>query len=80
MEVNSGKYRSEKRNKVGEAEKKRFNDIFGQLNYEVHGEQFVHIVNDPMYEDAKNTAFYCIMLGQTIDVSGKHVSDTKINR
>ena len=79
-DVNSGKYRSERRKGNYEAEKKRFKDLFGELNYEVHGQEFTHLMNDPMYEDAKNTAFYCIMLGQDIDVSGKHVSDTKINR
>ena len=79
-DVNSGKYRSERRKGKYEAEKKRFKDLFGELNYEVHGQEFTHLMNDPMYEDAKNTAFYCIMLGQDIDVSGKHVSDTRINR
>lgn len=79
-EVNSGKYRSERRSGNYEAEKTRFEEMFGTLNYEVHGQGFTHLMNDPMYEDAKNTAFYCIMLGQDIDVSGKHVSDTKINR
>ena len=80
LEVNSGKYRSERRGKATEAQKKRFKDLFGELNYEVHGAKFTHIVNDPMYEDVKNTTFYCMMLGQDIDLSGKNVSKTKINR
>lgn len=79
-EINSGKYRSERRKAVSEEQKKRFETMFKELNYEVHGEQFKHILNDPMYEDAKNTAFYCIMLGQQIDLSGKTVQNTKINR
>ena len=80
LEVNSGKYRSERRGKASEAQKKRLKDMFGELNYEVHGAEFVHIMNDPMYEDVKNTTFYCMMLGQDIDLSGKNVSKTKINR
>lgn len=80
MDVNSGKYRSERRKSDYTAQKERFENMFGELNYEVHGQEFKHLINDPMYEDAKNTAFYCIMLGQQIDLSGKNVSSTKINR
>lgn len=80
MDVNSGKYRSERRKSDYTAQKERFEKMFGELNYEVHGQEFKHLINDPMYEDAKNTAFYCMMLGQQIDLSGKNVSSTKINR
>ena len=80
MDVNSGKYRSERRKSDYTAQKERFEKMFGELNYEVHGQEFKHLINDPMYEDAKNTAFYCIMLGQQIDLSGKNVSNTKISR
>jgi hypothetical protein len=80
MDVNSGKYRSERRKSDYTAQKERFEKMFGELNYEVHGQEFKHLINDPMYEDAKNTAFYCIMLGQQIDLSGKNVSNTSISR
>ena len=79
-DINSGKYRSERRGKASSEEKERFDRLFKNLHYEVHGEEFKHILNDPMYEDVKNTAFYCMMLGQKIDLSGKSVSDTKIDR
>jgi len=78
MEVNSGKYRSERRKNVGDVE--RFKTMFKELNYEIHSEEFKHILNDPMYEDVKNTAYYCITLGQKIDLSGATIQDVKINR
>ena len=33
-----------------------------------------------MYEEVKNSAFYCILLGQNVDVSGATVQDTQISR
>lgn len=80
MRINWGSYRSEKREGLYDAEKERFEKIFGIMHYEVHGEEFKWIMNDPMYEDVKNTAYYCIVLGQNIDLSGKSVSETRINR
>ena len=79
-DVNSGKYRSERRGKADKASVARFRHMFKELNYEVHQAKFTHIMNDPMYEDVKNTAFYCMMLGQDIDLSGKSVSKTRISR
>lgn len=78
LEINSGKYRN-KRN-ASKENVDRFNEMFKELNYEIHGTQFDHIVNDPMYEEVKNSAFYCLLLGQDIDVSGATVQNTQISR
>lgn len=78
LEINSGKYRNKKA--ASKENVDRFNELFGNLNYEIHGTQFEHIVNDPMYEEIKNSAFYCLLLGQNIDVSGSTVQNTQISR
>lgn len=78
LEINSGKYRNKKT--ASKENVDRFNELFNNLNYEIHGTQFEHIVNDPMYEELKNSAFYCLLLGQNIDVSGSTVQNTQISR
>lgn len=78
LEINSGKYKN--RRNASKENVDRFNEMFGELNYEIHQQQFQHIANDPMYEDCKNTAFLCMLLGQDIDVSGATVQNTQISR
>lgn len=58
--------------------KKRFDTLFKELNYEIHGVEFEHILDDVMYEDVKDTAFYMLSLGQHIDLSGANVSEIQI--
>ena len=78
LEINSGKYKN--RRNASKENVDRFNEMFGELNYEIHQQEFQHIANDPMYEDCKNTAFLCMLLGQDIDVSGATVQNTQISR
>ena len=61
LKINSGAYRN--RRNASKENVDRFNEMFKELNYEIHGTEFKHIVNDPMYEDVKNSAFYCMLLG-----------------
>lgn len=79
LEINSGKYAKNSK-KASKESIDRFNELFKELNYEIHSTNFEHIVNDPMYEEVKNSAFYCILLGQNVDVSGATVQDTQISR
>ena len=78
LEINSGKYKN--RRNASKENVQRFDEMFGELNYEIHQQEFKHIANDPMYEDCKNSAFYCILLGQDVDVSGATVQNTQITR
>ena len=78
LKINSGAYRN--RRNASKENVDRFNEMFKELNYEIHGTEFEHIVNDPMYEEVKNSAFYCMLLGQDIDVSGATVQNTQISR
>lgn len=78
LKINSGAYRN--RRNASKENVDRFNEMFKKLNYEIHGTEFEHIVNDPMYEEVKNSAFYCMLLGQDIDVSGATVQNTQISR
>ena len=66
--------------KVSDESKQRFDTMFKELNYEIHGHQFENILNDVMYEDVKNTAFYLLTVGQTIDLSGSNIQDVQITR
>lgn len=79
LEINNGKYAKNSK-KVSKESVDRFNEMFKELNYEIHSTNFEHIVNDPMYEEIKNSAFYCILLGQNVDVSGATIQDTQISR
>jgi len=75
LEINNGKYAKNSK-KASKESIDRFNTLFKELNYEIHSTNFEHIVNDPMYEEVKNSAFYCILLGQNVDVSGATIQDT----
>lgn len=75
LEINSGKYAKNSK-KASKESIDRFNELFKELNYEIHSTNFEHIVNDPMYEEVKNSAFYCMLLGQNVDVSGATIQDT----
>lgn len=79
LEINNGKYAKNSK-KASKESIDRFNTLFKELNYEIHSTNFEHIVNDPMYEEIKNSAFYCILLGQNVDVSGATIQDTQISR
>lgn len=79
LEINNGKYAKSPK-KASKESIDRFNELFKELNYEIHSTNFEHIINDPMYEEVKNSAFYCILLGQNVDVSGATVQDTQISR
>ena len=79
LEINNGKYAKNSK-KASKESIDRFNELFKELNYEIHSTNFEHIVNDPMYEEVKNSAFYCILLGQNVDVSGATIQDTQISR
>lgn len=78
LKINSGAYRN--RRNASKENVDRFNEMFKELNYEIHGTEFKHIVNDPMYEEVKNSAFYCMLLGQDIDVSGATIQNTQVSR
>ena len=78
LEINSGKYKNMR--SASKENVQRFEEMFGELNYEIHQQEFKHIANDPMYEDCKNSAFYCMLLGQDVDVSGATVQNTQISR
>lgn len=78
LDINSGKYKN--RRNASKENVERFNEIFGELNYEIHGQDFVHIANDPMYEELKNCAFFCLLRGQKVDLSGATVQNTQVTR
>lgn len=67
-----------KNKKVSSEAKERFETMFGELNYDIHGVEFEHILNDAMYEDVKDTTMYLLTLGQKIDLSGANVQDIQI--
>lgn len=77
LDINSGKYASSKKNprKASKESIDRFNKLFGELNYEIHGETFNNVVNDQMYDELKNSVFYCVVTGQNIDVSGSTIQN-----
>ena len=77
LDINSGKYKNQK--KASKENVERFEKLFKNLNYEIHGQQFDHILNDQMYDEVKNSALYCLLRGQKIDVSGSTIQDIKIN-
>ncbi len=77
LDINSGKYKNQK--KASKENVERFEKLFKNLNYEIHGQQFDHILNDQMYDEVKNSALYCLLRGQKVDVSGSTVQDIKIN-
>lgn len=79
LAINSGVYKNKTNRLATKQSIERFNSLFKELNYEIHGVEFDHIANDPMYEELKNTAFYCMLLGQDIDVSGATVQNTEIS-
>lgn len=66
--------------KVSPKAKQRFDTLFKELNYELHGVHFDHIMNDKMYEDLKQTAFYATVIGQRIDLSGSSMSNIRTDR
>ena len=76
LKTNLGVY---KKAKVSDSAKKRFNTLFKELNYEIHGTEFNHILNDVMYEDVKDTAVYLLSIGQHIELSGANVQEIKIS-
>lgn len=78
LDINSGKYRN--KTIASEENVDRFNKLFGNLNYEIRGQKFEHIANDPMYEELKNSMFYCLLRGQHVDLSGSTVQNTVVSR
>jgi len=77
LEINSGKYKNKK--EASKENVERFEKLFKNLNYEIHGTQFDHIVNDQMYDEMKNSALYFLLRGQKVDVSGSTIQNIKIN-
>lgn len=70
-EVNKGVYR----NAMPSAKSvERFNRLYKNLHYKTHGVDFVHIMNEEMYDKIKETAMFCIIHGQNLDKSGKNIS------
>lgn len=77
LEINSGKYKNKK--EASKENVERFEKLFKNLNYEIHGTQFDHVVNDQMYDEMKNSALYFLLRGQKVDVSGSTIQNIKIN-
>lgn len=82
LDINSGKYASSQKHKRTASKESidRFNKLFGELNYEIHGETFNNVVNDQMYDELKNSVLYCVITGQNVDVSGSTIQNIQITR
>lgn len=70
VEVNDGKYKNAK---PSQKQVDRFIRMYKELHAEIHGINFDHIVNRPMYDKLRRSVVYCILRAQGVDKSGRNV-------
>ena len=72
IRVNKGEYRNAK---PSQASIDRFNRLYSELHCSIHGIQFDHIVNRPMYDSLRQNVMFCILQGQNVDQSGRNIQE-----
>lgn len=72
IEVNNGNYKDAM---PSSKQVERFNRLYSELYAQIHGVNFEHIVNRPMYDKLKQTVVFCIIQGQNLDRSGRNIQN-----
>lgn len=72
IEVNDGKYKPAIPSKKAI---ERFNRLYNELYCQIHGIDFEHIVNRPMYDKLRQNVMFCILYGQNVDPSGRNIQE-----
>ena len=72
VEVNNGDYKDVL---PWKRSVERYNRMYKELYAQIHGVDFEHIVNRPMYDKLKQTVVFCIIQGQNVDRSGRNIQN-----
>ena len=70
IKVNRGEYKSAMPTKEAID---RFDRLYKELYAQIHGVDFEHIVNRPMYDELRKSVVFCITQGFPVDSSGRNI-------